>query len=116
TALDARLPLDFEGQWRDGIVFLGHSKLLQSRGGGSARATLGGSGFKLLDSGDLRRSWQDVTGVANSRRDDRLEAWVESLGNLLGDFLKISSKRYNATIPIAADYLTSRRTTATKTH
>src|SRR5262249_23040325 len=31
TALDAGLPLDFEGQQRDGIVFLGHSKLLCGR-------------------------------------------------------------------------------------
>src|SRR4029077_15288179 len=38
TALDAG-PLDFEGQRRDGIVFLRHSKLL--RGADSAGMTLG---------------------------------------------------------------------------
>ena len=32
TALDAGLPLDFEGRkWWDGIVFLGHTKLLRGR-------------------------------------------------------------------------------------
>src|SRR5262245_59372598 len=31
TTLDAGLPLDFERQLRDGIVFLGHSKLLRGR-------------------------------------------------------------------------------------
>src|SRR5262245_2954617 len=39
TALDAGPPLDFEGQRRDGIVFLRHSKPL--RGADTARMTLG---------------------------------------------------------------------------
>src|SRR5262245_4536966 len=39
TALDAGPPLDFEGQRRDAIVFLRHSKLL--RGADTARMTLG---------------------------------------------------------------------------
>jgi hypothetical protein len=39
--------------------------------------------------------------VPNRRRNDRLEACIESLGNLLGDTLKIFSKWYNATTLIA---------------
>ena len=56
--------------------------------------------------------------VPSSRRDDKLEAKLQrvlnSLWNLVGDFLKIFSKCYSATVPIAADYLTSRRSAATK--
>src|SRR5262245_10819628 len=67
-----------------------------------------------LQRGGLHTAAARVSGMPNRRRDDRLEAYVESLGNHLGDSLKIFSKWYNATALIAADYLTSRRSSATK--
>src|SRR5262249_611804 len=87
TALDAGLPLDFEKQQRDGIVFLGHSKLLRGR----ARSI---------------RSHGSGQGVLKSRRDVRLEAHLQPVLNISGDFLEIFSEWYIATVPIVAGYLT----------
>src|SRR5215831_10665283 len=84
TALDAGLPLDFEGR-RDGIVFLGHSKLLAAARAESARTTMG-RGLKLVDPVD-HTPRQHVTRL-NRRRDVRLEARLECLWRFPGDFLE----------------------------
>lgn len=53
--------------------------------------------------------------MLSRKRDERLEAELQPVLNLLGDSLKIFPKRYGSTVPIAADYLTSHRSEATKT-
>src|SRR5262249_33253271 len=102
TALDAGLPLDFEGQQRDGIVFLGHSKLLRGR----ARSIRShGAGVEAARRGRSHTVAADP-GVLNSRRDGGLEAHLQPVLNIFEDFLEISSKWYVATVPIVAGYLT----------
>src|SRR5258708_2852635 len=77
----------------------------------SARTTVGGSGVEAARRGGST-SRQHVTGVPSSRRDARLEAHLQPVLNVFGDFLEIFPKWYGATVPIAADYLTRRRTAA----
>src|SRR5262249_47930611 len=94
TALDAGLPLDFEGQQRDGIVFLGHSKLLCGR----ARSIRShGAGVEAARRGRSHTVAADP-GVLNSRRDGGLEAHLQPVLNIFEDFLEISSKWYVATV------------------
>src|SRR5262249_32157821 len=101
TALDAGLPLDFEGQPGDGIVFLGHSKLLRGR----ARSIRShGSGVEAARRGRSHTAAADPAAL-NSRRDVRLEAHLQPVLNIFGDFLEIFSKWYVATVPITAGYL-----------
>jgi hypothetical protein len=47
-------------------------------------------------------------GVDSSRRDARLEAHLQPIWNVFGDFLEIFPKGYDATVLIAACLLTSR--------
>ena len=51
TALDAYLPLDFGAPRPNGVVFLGHRKLLRGRAR-RIRSHDRGSGLKLLDAVD----------------------------------------------------------------
>jgi hypothetical protein len=75
------LPLDFEErEQRAGIIFLGHSKLPRGR---------------------ARRTRECLTA-------DEMSG-LKPVLNVFGDFLEIFSKRYGATVPIAAGYLTRRR-------
>src|SRR6476660_3731230 len=100
NALDAGLALDFEGQRRDGMTFLGHRKLLRGRPA-LARSWVGG--LRLLDGG----SHTAAVVARESLTADEMSG-LKPTCSVFGDFLEIYSKGYAATVPIAVGYLTRR--------
>src|SRR6476469_7626780 len=101
NALDAGLALDFEGQRRDGMAFLGHRKLLRGRPA-LARSWVGG--LRLLDGG----SHTAAVVARESLTADEMSG-LKPTCSVFGDFLEIYSKGYAATVPIAVGYLTRRQ-------
>jgi hypothetical protein len=87
TALDAGLPLDFEGrEQRTELSFSDMVSLVVRPIGGSV---------PIAGSVEAARG-----AVHSSRRDAKLEAHLQPVWNVFGDFLEIFPKWYGATVPI----------------